>query len=67
MKKGDSFDDGSRNESFDPDTEVVKLGGFTLSLKKSENKILAVPSGMPVKKPAPKQVPQQSQSLYLGK
>jgi len=56
LKKGDSFDDGKVEiESFNPDTEVVKLkGGFTLSLKKSENKILSVPSGMPVKKPAPK-------------
>ena len=56
LKKGDSFDDGKVEiESFNPDTEVVKLkGGFTLSLKKSENKILAVPSGMPVKKPTPK-------------
>ena len=35
LKKGDSFDDGKVEiESFDPDTEAVKLkGGFTLSLK----------------------------------
>ena len=51
LKKGDSYDDGKVEvESFNPDTEVVKLkGGFTLS-KKSENRVLSVPSGMPVKK-----------------
>ena len=56
LKKGDSYDDGKVEvESFNPDTEVVKLkGGFTLSLKKSENRVLSVPSGMPVKKTPPK-------------
>lgn len=56
LKKGDSFQDGSVTiEGFNPETEVLKLaGGFTLSLKKSENKILQVPSGIPVPKPKPK-------------
>ena len=52
LQKGESFDDGKVEiEGFNPDTEVVKLkGGFTLSLKKSEQKVLQVPSAMPVKK-----------------
>ena len=56
LKKGESFDDGKVEiESFNPDTEVLKIkGGITLSLKKSENKFIQVPSGMPVKKPASK-------------
>ena len=39
-------------------------GGITLSLKKSENKILQVPIGIPVpKKPAVKQTATSSQNL----
>ena len=56
LQKGESFDDGKVEiEAFNEETEVVKLkGGFTLSLKKSDNKVLSVPSSMPVtKKPAP--------------
>lgn len=53
LKKGETFDDGKVEiESFNPDTEVLKMkGGITLSLKKSDNKVLSVPSAMPVKKP----------------
>jgi hypothetical protein len=56
LKKGESFQDGSvKIEGFNPETEVLKMeGGLTLSLKKSENKILQVPSGIPVPKPKPK-------------
>ena len=52
LKKGESFDEGKvQIESFNPDTEVVKMkGGMTLSLKKSQHKILPVPSAQPVKK-----------------
>ena len=52
LKKGESFDDGKVEiESFNPETEVIKMkGGATLSLKKSDGKVLSVPSGMPVKK-----------------
>ena len=52
LQEGESFDDGKVEiEGFNPDTEVVKLkGGFTLSLKKSDQKVLQVPSAMPVKK-----------------
>ena len=40
-------------ESFNPETEILKLrGGMTLSLKDSDNTILPVPSGQPVKPPA---------------
>ena len=69
LKKGDSFDDGKVEiESFNPDTEVVKLkGGFTLSLKKSENKIWQFLVGCQSRSQHLKQVPRQSQSLCLGK
>ena len=52
LKKGESFDDGKvQIESFNPETEVVKMkGGQTLSLKASQHKILPVPSAQPVKK-----------------
>ena len=52
LKKGESFDDGKVEiESFNAETEVIKMkGGATLSLKKSDGKVLSVPSGMPVKK-----------------
>ena len=41
-------------ESFNPETEVLKLnGGMTLSLKDSDKTTLPVPSGQPVKPPAP--------------
>lgn len=52
LKKGESFQDGSvKIEGFNPETEVLKMaGGVTLSLKKSVNKVLQVPSGIPVPK-----------------
>ena len=52
LKKGESFDDGKvQIESFNPETEVVKMkGGQTLSLKASEHKVMPVPSAQPVKK-----------------
>lgn len=52
LQKGESFDDGKVEvESFNPDTEILKMkGGITLSLKKSDGKVLSVPSSMPVKK-----------------
>jgi len=41
-------------ESFNPETEVLKLkGGMTLSLKDSDKSTLPVPSGQTVKPPAP--------------
>lgn len=44
-------------ESFDPDTEMLKLkGGMTLSLKESDKTILPVPSGQ-VKSPNPPPIP----------
>ena len=40
-------------ESFNPETEIIKLrGGMTLSLKDSDKTVMPVPSGQ-VKKPAP--------------
>jgi len=55
LQKGERFDDGKVEiESFNEIDDVVKLkNGLTLTLKKSENKVLPVPSAMPVKKPAP--------------
>ena len=52
LKKGESYQDGSVEiEGFNPETEVLKMaGGMTLSLKKSDHKILQVPSGIPVPK-----------------
>ncbi len=51
LKKGESFDDGKiQIESFNPDTEEVRMkGGQTLSLKQSEHKVMPVPSAQPVK------------------
>ena len=41
-------------ESFNPETEVLRLrGGMTLSLKDSDKTILPVPSGQPVKPSSP--------------
>jgi hypothetical protein len=59
IKKGESFDGGKVEvEDFNPESEVLKLkGGVTLSLIKSNNKILPVPSGLPVKKPTTKPRP----------
>lgn len=50
LKKGESLKDGGvKIESFNPETEVLKMaGGTTLSLKESEHKVLQVPSGIPV-------------------
>ncbi len=55
LQKGEAFDDGKIEiESFNPSTEVLKIkGGTTLSLKKSDGKVLSVPSAMPVNKPKP--------------
>ena len=55
MQKGERYDDGKVEvESFNEETEIVKMkNGLTLTLKKSDNKVLPVPSAMPVKKPAP--------------
>ena len=52
LKRGQSFDDGKIEiEDFNPETEIIKLrGGMTLSLLKSSNQTLPVPSGRPVKK-----------------
>ena len=52
LQQGERFDDGKIEiESFNEETEVVKIkGGTTLSLKKSDNKVLPVPSGQPIKK-----------------
>jgi hypothetical protein len=52
LKKGESFDGGKIEiEDFNPETEIIKLrGGMTLSLLKSKNQTLPVPSGQPVKK-----------------
>ena len=52
LKKGESFDDGKVViEDYNPQTDIVKLkGGVTLSLIKSKNQVLPVPSGQPVKK-----------------
>lgn len=55
LQEGEAFDDGKVEiESFNPETEIVKMkGGTTLSLKKSDGKVLSVPSAMPVKKAKP--------------
>ena len=55
MQKGERYDDGKVEvESFNEETEIVKMkNGLTLTLKKSDNKVLPVPSAMPVKKPVP--------------
>ena len=59
IKKGESFDGGKVEvEDFNPESEVLNLkGGVTLNLIKSNNKILPVPSGLPVKKPTTKPRP----------
>ena len=44
-------------ESFNPETEAIKLkGGMTLTLEKSDHKVLPVPSGQ-VKTPPPVPIP----------
>ena len=55
LQKGERYDDGKVEvESFNEKTEIVKMkNGLTLTLKKSDNKVLPVPSAMPVKKPVP--------------
>lgn len=52
LQEGEAFDDGKVEiDSFNEVTEVLKMkGGITLSLKKSDGKILSVPSAMPVRK-----------------
>ena len=61
LKAGESVGGQQVNiESFNQETEVVKLeNGVTLSLKKPDNKVLQVPSGIPVKKPTSKPVPKR--------
>ena len=55
LSQGEKFADfDAEVESFNPETEVLKLkGGMTLSLKDSDKTILPVPSGQPVKPSAP--------------
>jgi len=55
LQEGEAFDGGKVEiESFNPETEVLKMkGGITLSLKKSDGKVLSVPSAMPVSKAMP--------------
>jgi hypothetical protein len=55
LQKGERYDDGKIEvEGFNEETEIVKMkNGLTLTLKKSDNKVLPVPSAMPVKKPVP--------------
>jgi hypothetical protein len=57
--KGESFNDGNVEvEDYNPESDVLKLkGGVTLSLITSNNKILPVPSGLPVKKAIKKPKP----------
>ena len=62
LQQGESFDDGKVEiQSFNPETEVLLMkGGITLSLKKSDGKVLSVPSAMPVKKAQPNKKPVSS-------
>jgi hypothetical protein len=55
LSKGETVADfESVVESFNPETEVLKLrGGMSLSLKDSDKTTLPVPSGQPVKPSAP--------------
>ena len=55
LRRGEKLADfDAEVESFNPETEVLKLkGGMTLSLKDSDKTTLPVPSGQPVKPPAP--------------
>lgn len=68
LKRGESYDEGKVEiESFNPTTEVVKMkGGQTLSLKKSEHKVMAVPSAQPVKKTPLVKPPQSNIRLPQG-
>ena len=53
LQKGEAFDNGKVEiESFNPETSI-KMKGTTLSLKKSDGKVLGVPSAMPVTKAKP--------------
>jgi hypothetical protein len=54
LSKGEGVSDfDAEVESFNPETEILKLrGGMTLSLKDSDKTTLPVPSGQPVKPPA---------------
>jgi hypothetical protein len=55
LRRGEKVADfDAEVESFNPETEVLKLkGGMTLSLKDSDKTTLPVPSGQPLKPPAP--------------
>lgn len=66
LKKGESFDDGEiLIESFNPDTETIKMrGGVTLSLKSSQHRVMPVPSAQPVKNKT-KQVTPPKPSIRL--
>lgn len=59
LSQGDKVADlDAEVESFNPETEVLKLrGGMTLSLKDSDKTTLPVPSGQPVKSPPPAKPP----------
>ena len=59
VMKGESFNDGNVEvEDYNPESDVLKLkGGVTRSLITSYNKILPVPSGLPVKKAIKKPKP----------
>ena len=58
LSKGETVDGiDAEVESFNPDTEIIKLkGGMTLSLRESDKTILPVPSGQ-VKSPSRPPVP----------
>jgi hypothetical protein len=58
LSKGETVDGiDAEVESFNPDTEIIKLkGGMTLSLRESDKTILPVPSGQ-VKSPSQPPVP----------
>lgn len=55
LKKGESFDNGKvQIESFNPDTESIRMkGGQNLTLKSSQHRVMPVPSAQPVKKKIP--------------
>jgi hypothetical protein len=61
LSQGDKVADlDAEVESFNPETEILKLrGGMTLSLKDSDKKVLPVPSGQvkPMKPPSSAQKP----------
>ena len=54
-----SFDDGKiLIESFNPETETIKMrGGVTLSLKSTQHRVMPVPSAQPVQNKTKKVTP----------